>query len=599
MYIKHVSSTIKGGLDVELGPKTLIVGPSKSGKTSIPQAVELALTSAVSDIAGRDTVADAGLLGTLAEGNRPQATVTFSEGSIATYRGKRSWSVPSFVQSDRVLPLRSLREAVTGSAERAQKFLLNALGTVSQAVIEENIPEGLLPQFRIVYGGSLTTAKEDAARRARGAKQEIEHAQQLVDTMGIGAPIEQIDDTNYDEKRTQLFSELSKYQTLAEQARAYAWVVEHQKRHQAIVDEVTKLEQELAQVPPIENTFMKRKPRLDALLVVGEMNTSGPNCMACGIPSNPEIRQEKLVRLKAYIQQQYAQQTEAVQRDTYRRNTANRIQTLQNELRTNPQNLPAQPPISEQEARQRETQIRGFLAELEEKSSKSKASAVISQQAKKAHDTIAQLEQLHERWKLLADVLASLVQTLVDQQKQAFIDKVQSFLPKDTTFGLVLDPFRFGFVKNGQLHVALSGAEWVTALCAIGSALVEKDTFSVIIPEERAFDSTTLMETMRALTSSPSQIILTSVVDPDEVPTGWTIIRTDGERATVIPAAIRARKKNSGKALDLRLKELGWSPSDILGMTEDTKAEIFDMGISSSFSAITAEGKIIGRDMLN
>jgi hypothetical protein len=34
-------------------------------------------------------------------------------------------------------------------------------------------------------------------------------------------------------------------------------------------------------------------------------------------------------------------------------------------------------------------------------------------------------------------------------------------------------------------------------------------------------------------------------------------------------------------------------------MTEDTKAEIFDMGISSSFSAITAEGKIIGRDMLN
>jgi hypothetical protein len=55
-HMVKVSSNLKNGVSTLLSPKTIIVGANRSGKTSILQAIELALSNTVSDLEGRDTV---------------------------------------------------------------------------------------------------------------------------------------------------------------------------------------------------------------------------------------------------------------------------------------------------------------------------------------------------------------------------------------------------------------------------------------------------------------------------------------------------------------------------------------------------------------
>src|SRR4051812_12546593 len=52
-YINHVSSNVKKCCHVNLGPKTIIVGSTGSGKSSITDAVELALTGTVDNVGGK------------------------------------------------------------------------------------------------------------------------------------------------------------------------------------------------------------------------------------------------------------------------------------------------------------------------------------------------------------------------------------------------------------------------------------------------------------------------------------------------------------------------------------------------------------------
>ena len=61
-YIRSVKSNIKGGVDIELGPRTVLVGPNGSGKSSVVQAIQLAADGAVRDGEGRDRIKEYGAL---------------------------------------------------------------------------------------------------------------------------------------------------------------------------------------------------------------------------------------------------------------------------------------------------------------------------------------------------------------------------------------------------------------------------------------------------------------------------------------------------------------------------------------------------------
>ena len=81
LYIKHVTSNIKKGVDVSLGERSLIYGPNGSGKSSVVQAIELATSGSVNDTEGRNSVKLKGAIARLfPQDEEPYVKLTLSDG---------------------------------------------------------------------------------------------------------------------------------------------------------------------------------------------------------------------------------------------------------------------------------------------------------------------------------------------------------------------------------------------------------------------------------------------------------------------------------------------------------------------------------------
>jgi hypothetical protein len=151
----------------------------------------------------------------------------------------------------------------------------------------------------------------------------------------------------------------------------------------------------------------------------------------------------------------------------------------------------------------------------------------LKQEEREAKKAIETLEELIEGCK-------SAVDGILKSATAAFIAKVQSFLPATDAFDLVLtdgerDVCRFGFVRNGNLHTALSGAEWARLTLALACAASDEapDVLRVFVPEDRAFDAATLRDVLLALSNAPGQVIIATTIKPaGRLPKGWTLIET-------------------------------------------------------------------------
>jgi hypothetical protein len=149
-------------------------------------------------------------------------------------------------------------------------------------------------------------------------------------------------------------------------------------------------------------------------------------------------------------------------------------------------------------------------------------------QRQRAYD----LGQEADQYGRLADAINQSVSDTVERLRVSFIKRVQQFLPESDEFSLTLsegerEVARFGFVRNGRLHTALSGAEWARLTLALAAATVDRKCLNIITPEDRAFDPATLTQVLLALSTSPEQIIICSAVEPLTIPAEWTVIRTD------------------------------------------------------------------------
>ena len=151
---------------------------------------------------------------------------------------------------------------------------------------------------------------------------------------------------------------------------------------------------------------------------------------------------------------------------------------------------------------------------------------------RKAQKQIIEAKREAEAAKNLAEEAGSVADALLAQGRAGFVRRVQSFLPPDDEFDVVLKDGKrsvcmFGFRRNGVLHTALSGAEWARLTIALGAAIIptEGRVLAILTPEERAFDPDTLGEVMEALKAAPGQVILTSPVEPPTPIEGWTMLR--------------------------------------------------------------------------
>lgn len=217
LYVKRIISTLQGGVDQELGPKTVIIGKNGTGKTRIPRSIELAVRGTATDVAGRAEVAKGiELLGLASPGKDLLSTAILSDGSQAKFELKRITKGkgakkttsssegevvrPASVDVERVLPMHMLRAAILGAPGAARKFFLtHSVKDITRTDVLALLPTSLHEPYAKALHASgvlahvpeidkLLAGLEYATKRARESNSEAKGAAAVTSDSGQGLP---------------------------------------------------------------------------------------------------------------------------------------------------------------------------------------------------------------------------------------------------------------------------------------------------------------------------------------------------------------------------------------------------------------------------
>ena len=587
VYVKHVVSNIKAGVNIELGPKTLIVGPNASGKSSITQSVELALTGRASDIAGRiDVAREAELLSMAPDGVELHVEATLSDGSKATFtvprKGKAVHSTPPAS-----LPLRHVLEAIRGSPETARKFFLAvAVGILDDAGIVARLPTPLQARYRNALVGAQGATAVDRllavleASRARSreaaAKGRAADAAAAESATGLPAPpvpgdldrLRLADDAARIALATAQVAQNGALQRAAQAAGAHSRIAALRGQAQGLMEDHSRLRVALDLLGPREDLPVGG---LDAgaVLRTSEIHTTmcATECAICGRVAPADVFPAQLEVLRAAIQAKRLAYEGITQREHGRDAAMLKIREVERDLASLEREAETLIPFVAAQAPQASQPVDlAALAAVAEAAGNALLAASRSDAAwtasRRSRDAALLAEREAKEWKELGDAVAVVVAELLDGGVMAFAARVQTYLPSGDRFGLRLrdgnrEVCQVGLMRGDAVHTALSGAEWarVTAAlafaCSGGSAAtvaVVVSPATVVIPEERAFDPETLTVALEAFSASPFQILVTSPVAPSRLPPGWTLVSCgsqaprEGNGASTGPLLIQSPK---------------------------------------------------------
>ena len=559
LHVAHVRSNVKGGVDLALGPKTLIVGPNGAGKSRVLNSIELALSGYASDIVGRPAMKQGSELIALAPADEPlAASVTLSNGETGAYRIERKaggkTGRPAHAPPQNLVvsyPAPEVVNALRGTVKTARTFVLQHSGL---DLTREAIADRLPPKMREWYSdfcgpalGSLVTARDTATAEVKRARADLKAANAAID----------IDKTAMSVSVDEVAIEVAQFVVREEneayiEARTLPEVVDLQAMHAeaaAALEGLQAQEKRVAQLAAVAQTTtdttheaVKARSALVTLFSLVASYTPEPReteCILCGSTTHVDpadyqkraeatadanrtaqavmVAQEALPREQAYLVKLQAaaekrvhayREAHAAQADAEAVDRTAAVQAAYNAL------------VAAERALQ---ELLGAKARWE------------GLERARARADVASAEV--ETWSDREMAMGDLVDDLVVEAREAFVSRVQAFLPDTDTFDLVLrvgkrDVCMFGFRRADELHTALSGAEWARLTCALGSVCVpsDDDALAIIAPEERAYDGVTLAAMMRGLSKSPGQVILTSPAKPrGRTPKGWTIIEAGGE----------------------------------------------------------------------
>ena len=545
MFIKKVEGNVKAGANVEIGEKTLVVGPNGSGKSTIVNVVELALTGRAGDIAGRTDIAREADVMALAQKGASSlaATVQFDTGETASYttsgstaKAKKSVNLrPAFATHDEVLPIRTLREAVLGSPQTARKFLMGKVSTATLTDIETLIPAALTDRFHqsmpanVPVADGLVAAIEYAAKAARDANSDAKtqrEAAKLVSGGRAAPPTE----AEVKAATQALKDARAKLVAIEDQVNLGDKLAEAEEKLSAIEEKANDAAIHLTNARTALNALKKPKdlnPLLPHVCMVMDESVLAGECLSCGGPAPSKASANEVSAAiadtvaghKAYDKMA----SEVAAAEGFAKATLE-ILDKQEALVASLKSAGPVPTDAEIAAAEQ------AVTAAEDKVLNLKASRDAWLKVQQAESAALDAERQSVEWKALKEAMENAMALTLEKSLAAFIEKVQSYLPKTDTFDLRLrdgerEVVQFGLVRDGVLHTALSGAEWARVTAAMASACVGDDKFAVIIPEERAFDPATLKDVMISLGESIHQVILTSPVAPKSVPKGWTVVK--------------------------------------------------------------------------
>jgi hypothetical protein len=492
-----VQGSLKCGIHAELSPRTLLLGNCSSGKSALVNAVELALSGRASDVAGRAVLAKDAELWQLAP---PGATEVFAQVLLSNGETAR-WSLTKGHRALRTgpagdFPLRAVREALLGSPETARKWMVQQGGSPPWGAVLDLVPKNLHARLSSLRGGGaaaadLPTVLAAARGRARDAVAQAKAARAL----GKEVAPPRAGDAQADLER-----EIAS----ASERRRYA------------LARAQEAEGTLGSLPAQSaGTEQALETARSALAVADSLVARGARECFCGAKLDLEKLAERASRARARLD-------EALSAESRRRELAAALALARAEV------------IACESEGERLLAERKRLAQVVETSR--------GDTQRRHEERALEAEREGHEWESLADALASALGALVERSRLAFEARVQRFLPGSDVFGLDLkdgerEVLRVGLrresASGAALISALGGAEWarVTAALALASAgPVNPGSCgpSVIIPEDRAWDPSTLAEALRALGSAnlaSSQVLVASTVEPREMPPGWTVVR--------------------------------------------------------------------------
>ena len=553
-HVVRVAHNLKGGGEAELSQRTLIVGPNGSGKSAIINAVELALTGKASDIAGRDLVSQGAALASLANGSGAWSEVSLNDGSTARWeiaRKGRSVSRAKRTGAEGILPLRRVLDELTGSAEKARKFLLqHACEGLDNTHITSKLSEDTLSRYqrltdvRLAPIDNLLAVAALAGKKEREVKKHTAGAREAEEAAAAGLGPEP-DNMQLEEARLAREDAATNLQD-AKMRLAQSQVFQRDdmlsvgERHLKIKGlkewiqkaslEAAELHDRLKSIPADE----KEGHRQTLMAVVNLMETAwteGP-CLACGqdfdrvrwVDHANHIRAAVAAgeaKNKARADERRTAQARRVELDGLVRRASAKIDEVEK-----------MPPLRE-------------TIDVEEVKLECEAAALEVTRADETYTTLREQSACWERvrrakavrrnaarealgWGMLDAACKALVAELVEEAVGTFTNRVQRFLPDGERFSIKFDKssVRYGLLREGEIHTALSGAEWARVSTALAAACTPSEaTVPILVPEDRAWDAKTLRSVLQGLSDYRGQVIVATTIKPFRgVPAGWSML---------------------------------------------------------------------------
>lgn len=590
-FVAHLTSNLKTAdgrpRNVTLGSKTLIVGPNGSGKSSIQQSLQLALLGSADDLVGRDEVRDNSLLMSMVSAERLAIHAKLSSGEDYTFIAKDSGKPSHDAGVEAKLPLHEIREVLAGSAATARKALLGwAAKTVTSGDVAEAVPAIYKAKYQDISASvgrgkspvdALLATLEYVGKRQRDAAKEASGAEALLTGMAHdieAAPTE--DDINEAQRA---------YADAQRKLITVRGVHQHQSR---VLGQIQGIRTQLAKVDP---PSAPQVSDTDRRFYEG-MATAGGIAVEKGLTSCPLCSSSVgAAHLKA-CSDFYATEVKAMSIPDYgprinRPFLQGQLDLFANELAGIDADMLALDP-AELEAASNAAQ-ENYL-NLRNTSDRWSNLA-------KARDTVAEMTVESETYKGMKKELEGVVAGLLKRVSDAFVARVQSFLPKGWTFGMQLEDggkevCRLGLMQGKRLRSALSGAEWATVTCALAMAVsadVPADRPVLVMPEDRGWDATTLGKVLATWTDFDGQVVIGTPTKPRKVPAGWTVIelgQTEEEPVVEEPApsiveAASFKVYIPSPAMGAMLKALGYTDATIATLDAAKASHIVANGIAA------------------
>jgi len=559
-WIKKIESNVKSPTgdiwNVEIGKHTLLVGSNTSHKSAVTQSLELALSAAADDIVNRNEVKDGALLMSLSPSDYLECTAVINDGTEAYYRlesEKGKVGRPKHdteVDCSMSLPLRLVRKALAGSSTTARKsFVLWAAQNADREDVLAQIPANYHARYEDLaehIGRNLSEIETLIAVTDYTSKSQRDSAKEVKGAEAVFDKLRgDLDERPSDTEMYHFSEEVKRLQALLVASAA-------------------------GPTDPNLKRIQANKYVLD--WAVEEDMSSCPSCSS-------EVGHSHLVACADYYGN--------AERGTIAQLEAESTQS------------------SDMEA------IKHQLNVAESKLSMMIAAAGKWDTVMQAKETALSMKQQVERYKEMKKICEDAVGHLVRVFGKTFSDGVSRFLPDGWDFGIELedqgrDVFRMGLRRNDKLCCALSGAEWAAVTTAIAMQMsTPSDAPSVLIPEDRAWDGSTLSAVMRAFSKYDGQVLMASTIRPKgRSPKNWTIIDMDKWLEEQIEGKPEEEELELGQAPSefvprtnvtstyaIRvLHGLGYLDEQINAMQAEAAAKIISGGHLASCTEILADG---------